>query len=142
MNRIERCNIKDYNALKEIWERSVRATHTFLSEDDIIEIRQALIPVYFQGVNLYVIYDDNIISGFIGLSGQNIEMLFIDANHMGKGLGTQLLDFAKSLGANSVKVNEQNPRALSFYKANGFRVIGRNEYDMDGRPFPILTLSL
>ena len=52
------------------------------------------------------------------------------------------MKFAKSFGADSVDVNEQNPRALEFYEANGFHVVGRDEFDADGRPFPILHLSL
>lgn len=142
MNRIERCGEKDYQTLAEIWERSVRASHAFLSEKDIEEIREALIPVYFQGVELYGIVDGDALAGFIGVSGKNIEMLFVDDGMMGKGLGKQLVDYAKGLGAETVEVNEQNPRALKFYVANGFRVVGREEQDGDGRPFPILFLSL
>lgn len=142
MIKIERCNTNDYTTLVEIWERSVRATHTFLSESDIIQIKESLIPVYFQAVDIYAISDDDLTAGFIGLSGQNIEMLFIDSTRMGRGMGTKLLDFAKTRGADSVDVNEQNPRALAFYLANGFRIVKRDEYDSDGRPYPILHLSL
>lgn len=62
--------------------------------------------------------------------------------YMGNGLGTRLIEFAKSLGADSVDVNEQNPKALGFYQANGFHVVSRDEFDGDGRHFPILHLSL
>lgn len=142
MNRIEPCNEKDYQTLVEIWERSVRATHEFLTEKDITDIRKSLIPIYFKAVNIYVIFDEDIITGFIGLSGHNIEMLFIDPGHMGKGLGTQLIEFAKSLGVDSVDVNEQNPKALGFYQSKGFHVVSRDEFDGDGKHFPILHLSL
>lgn len=142
MNSIKPCDENYYQMLVEIWERSVRATHSFLTETDINEIRKSLISIYFKGVSLYVIFDEDVIAGFIGLSGHNIEMLFIDADHMGKGLGSQLLAYAKVLGVNSVDVNEQNPRALEFYKNNGFRVRSRDEYDCDGRHFPTLHLSL
>lgn len=142
MEKIELCTKDNYNTLVEIWERSVRATHLFLSETDILDIRDSLIPMYFKSVSLYVIYEENVISGFIGLSGSSIEMLFVDPSCMGKGLGTQLIKFAKSLGADSVDVNEQNPRALNFYLANGFKVVSRDEYDADGRHYPILHLSL
>ncbi len=142
MNRIEPCNQKDYQKLVEIWERSVRASHEFLSEKDIMEMRESLIPKYFKAVSLYVIYDEDTIAGFIGLYDHNIEMLFIDPMYMRKGLGTRLIEFAKSLGAESVDVNEQNPKALAFYQANGFHVVSRDQFDSDGRHFPILHLSL
>ena len=48
MIKIERCNTKDYATLVEIWERSVRATHTFLSESDIIQIKESLIRYIFK----------------------------------------------------------------------------------------------
>lgn len=142
MNRIEPCNKKDYQTLVVIWERSVKSTHEFLKENDIVNIRESLIPIYFKVVNLYVIFDEDVIAGFIGLSGRNIEMLFIDPMCMGKGLGTRLIEFAKSLGADSVDVNEQNPKALGFYQARGFHIVSRDEFDSNGRHFPILHLSL
>ena len=43
MIRIEPCNENDYQTLVEIWERSVRATHSFLTEKDIMDIRESLI---------------------------------------------------------------------------------------------------
>lgn len=142
MKRIEPCKADDYQALADIWERSVRATHSFLTEKDIMEIRESLISKYFKAGNLYVIFNEETVAGFIGLCGHNIEMLFVDSNSIGKGLGSKLLEFAKSLGADSVDVNEQNPRALGFYQSHGFHIVGRDEYDSDGRPFPILHLKL
>ena len=71
-----------------------------------MEIKESLISKYFKAVSLYMIFDEETIAGFIGLYDHNIEMLFVDSNNMGKGLGSKLLDFAKSLGADSVDVNE------------------------------------
>ena len=71
-------------------------------------------------------------------------MLFIDSNRRGRGrgYGSALIEFAKQHGATKVDVNEQNPSALNFYKAKGFRINGRDETDDAGRPYPILHLSL
>lgn len=142
MKRIEPCNENDYPALAEIWERSARATHSFLTGKDVVDIRESLMRKYFKAVSLYAIYDGGAIAGFIGLCGHSIEMLFVDSGSMGKGLGSELLEFAKSLGADAVDVNEQNPRALGFYQAHGFSIVSRDEHDSDGRPYPILHLRL
>lgn len=142
MRKIVRCNEDDYAALAGIWERSVRATHGFLTEEDFNGIKTALIPDYFPMVKLYAIVDNGVTAGFIGLSSDSIEMLFIDDNFRGRGYGSTLINFAKRRGATKVDVNEQNPSALNFYKAKGFRVIGRDETDEAGRPYPILHLSL
>ena len=117
------------------------ATLPFLSGEDFAAIR-ANLPTYFANVVLYAITDGDKIGGFIGLSDNRIEMLFVDADKIGRGFGTILINHAVSLGATHVDVNEQNPDALAFYQAKGFRVAGRSDLDSDGRPFPILHLSL
>ena len=139
---IIRCYENEYPALVEIWERSVKATHAFLSDEDLNKIKKALIPYYFPNVNLYALTDSERMTGFIGLSSNMIEMLFIDDSYRGKGYGSALIDFALKQGATKVDVNEQNASALHFYQARGFRIIGRDETDGAGRPYPILHLSL
>ncbi len=149
----------DYPILVEIWERAVRSSHHFLSEADIAEIREALVPLYFPNVHLYVLEigkttsthengqtssspaNEHIIAGFIGLLDNKIEMLFVDSRYQGKGYGTALIDFAFRKGAVAVDVNEQNPSALAFYISKGFRIISRDPTDESNRPFPILHLS-
>lgn len=140
--RIISCTEGDYGTLAGIWERSVRATHGFLKEEDINDIRKALIPEYFPNVNLYAIVCDRVYAGFIGLSSDTIEMLFVDSSYRGQGYGSALIDFARQRGATKVDVNQQNTSALNFYKAKGFRVVARDDTDDAGRPYPILHLSL
>lgn len=142
MLRIVKCDRDDYEMLVGIWERAVRATHHFLDELAIDEIKAALIPDYFPNVELWAVADDEAVAGFIGLGGDMIEMLFIDSDRMGRGFGSALIDFAQKRGITKVDVNEQNPSALAFYQAKGFRVTGRDETDEAGRPYPILHLSL
>lgn len=139
---IVRCNGKDYKTLAGIWERSVMATHNFLKEEDFNEIKAVLISEYFPNVDLYAIADKGAYAGFIGLSPDTVEMLFIDSVSRGQGYGSALIEFAKQRGATKVDVNEQNSSALNFYKAKGFRVLSRDETDDAGRPYPILHLSL
>lgn len=139
---IVRCAEEDYETLAGIWERSVMATHDFLKEEDFNEIKAALISDYFPNVDLYAIADNGVYAGFIGLSPDSIEMLFIDSDLRGQGYGSALIEFAKLRGVTKVDVNEQNPSALDFYKAKGFHVISRDETDDVGRRYPILHLSL
>lgn len=118
------------------------ATHDFLKEEDFNEIKVTLITDYFPNVDLYAIADNDVYTGFIGLSPGSIEMLFIDRDLRGQGYGSVLIDFAKQRGATKVDVNEQNPSALNFYKAKGFHIMSRDVTDDAGRPYPILHLSL
>ena len=79
----------------------------------------------------------------MGLSDELIEMLFVHPEEQGKGYGKQLIEFAiyhKHIF--KVDVNEQNEKATSFYLNRGFDIVGRDETDPNGNPFPILHLSL
>lgn len=128
--------------LLEVWESSVRATHDFLTEQDIEQLR----PVVLEGLraipSLYCAMDGNAPRAFLGMAGENIEMLFVDAQFRGKGTGSSLIRLALDKGCRFVDVNEQNPQALGFYQHMGFSVIGRDEKDGLGLPFPILHMSL
>ena len=57
---IVRCCEDDYITLAGIWERSVKATHSFLKEEDFNEIRAALIPCYFPNVEIFGVLDNGI----------------------------------------------------------------------------------
>ena len=79
----------------------------------------------------------------MGVAAQNLEMLFIHPDYIGKGLGNILLGFAiENLNVIKVDVNEQNQQALGFYKHHGFEIVNRSERDATGKPYPILHLEL
>lgn len=138
---IEKYSGGAYSDLVALWERSVRSTHHFLTEDDISAIRRALVGEYFSLTDLYVAKADGETAAFIGLGGDMIEMLFVAPEYQGRGIGTALLDFARARGATRVDVNEQNEAAHSFYLRKGFVQIGRSPLDPMGKPFPILHLE-
>lgn len=142
MGDIQEC--RDYGALAEVWLASVRATHKFLSEEDMDFYYRKLPAEYMPCVRLYAIKS---VSGkcmaFIGLSDDNIEMLFVHPDYMGQGYGSSLLTFAcKEKGIRKVDVNEQNTGAFHFYQKHGFSVLGRDDKDGEGKPYPILHLKL
>lgn len=133
----------DASALVEVWLRSVRATHTFLTEEDVQFflplVREALTS---EQLELWVLSSDaNSVIGFIGLAGNGLEAMFLDPSYLRSGHGRRLVSHARGLkGPLTVDVNEQNPAALRFYEACGFVVVGRSELDSTGRPFPLLHM--
>lgn len=134
---------KQYAALVDLWEASVRATHDFLTEEDLAEIKNQLATEYFPHVHLTVALVDGKPVGFSGTLGGNLEMLFIDPEMMGRGIGGKLLERTIEYeGVTRVDVNEQNPAAVGFYEKHGFAVVSRDELDEAGRPYPILHLEL
>ena len=133
---------KDYPTIIELWELSVRATHDFLPEDYLQEIKQ-LLPGIFPHVQIYTWRDeDGAIQGFAGVSGEKMEMLFIHPRSMGKGLGRLLAEYCiHTFKADKADVNEHNAQAVKFYKKIGYRQVGRRELDGMGRPFPLLEMQ-
>jgi len=134
----------DYPQLLDIWLCAVRATHQFLQPSDIDALLPQLRDVYFPAVELWVAADtDDQLLGFIGFNENHVEMLFVDPERHGQGIGRALLDFGhQSRNAMSVDVNEQNPEATGFYEHYGFVQTGRSPLDGEGRPFPLLHMSL
>ncbi|RLJ79672.1 GNAT family N-acetyltransferase [Pedobacter alluvionis] len=134
---------KDYEKLIAVWESSVRATHHFLSENDIMTYRSLILTEYFDQVRLYAVKYEEEVMGFIGINKKSIQMLFIHPDARGKGLGKTLIDFAKDEhDVNTVDVNEQNEQAVGFYEKLGFVTYERSERDGAGKPFPVLSMAL
>jgi len=67
--KIENASKDYYLVLIEIWEKSVLATHDFLSEENIKSLKSLILEYYFDVVVLRVVKNDsdNII-GFIGVA--------------------------------------------------------------------------
>ena len=136
--------LSDYTELTKVWEDSVRATHDFLPQSYIELLKNLVLTRYLDAVMLICTKDaQQRITGFAGVAGGKIEMLFIDPVHRGQGLGKQLLRYAmEHLNACELDVNEQNPQALGFYFKQGFEVVGRTEHDGMGQPYPLLHMRL
>ncbi|WDD98832.1 GNAT family N-acetyltransferase [Thalassomonas actiniarum] len=135
---------EDHQELVDLWEASVRASHDFLSEADIEFLKPLILNDYLDAVTLRCIKDNShTILGFLGIAGGNIEMLFVLPANRGQGVGKALTRYAiEELAATKVDVNEQNPQALAFYQKQGFKITGRSPLDGQGKPFPLLHLSL
>jgi len=134
---------RDYPAIIELWELYVRASHLFLPEDYLQRIKK-LLPSILEAVKLFVHLenDQKTITGFLGVTDEKIEMLFIHPDKRGQGIGTLLNKFAmEQLHTYKVDVNEQNEQAVGFYKRIGYEVVGRTEVDGLGKPFPILQMA-
>ena len=139
---IEAATPDDFDELIEVWESSVRATHDFLNENDILSLKPLIRNEYFQAVAIFCVRQNDKIVGFMGLSDDKIEMLFIRPENRGQGIGKKLIELAvNEKNIEKVDVNEQNPQAVGFYEHMGFKTFKRNPTDSQGRPFPILEMS-
>jgi len=138
--------VEDRERMLELWERSVRATHRFLNDGDVVALRPLVAEeLRSDALSWWVLVSgDQAMIGFLGFASDAIEALFIDPDHRRTGGGKFLVEHAQQLAAGAplkVDVNEQNPAARSFYEALGFSVIDRSPLDSGGRPFPILHMQ-
>lgn len=130
--------------LVELWEKSVKETHLFLSEDEIESIK-IYVPQALKDINTLVIIENEINCpiAFMGVQDEKLEMLFILPKERGKGLGKKLLQYGiENYSIKELTVNEQNPLAKGFYEYMGFKVYKRTEYDEQGQPYPLLYMRL
>ena len=129
--------------LLRVWEDSVRATHLFLSDGEIINIRE-YVPQALTGIAHLIVAEDNAgeAVAFMGIQKGSLEMLFIENAQRGKGLGRKLLEYGiEKHAVERLAVNEQNPQAKGFYEHMGFAVYKRTDLDEQGNPYPLLYMS-
>ena len=130
--------------LLNVWESSVRATHNFISNEEIEKIKE-YVPQALAGIsNLIVETDENEKPiSFMGIEENKLEMLFIKNSERRKWIGKKLLNYGiEKYGVNKVTVNDDNPQAKCFYEHMGFKVYKRNELDDQGNNYPVLYMKL
>ena len=92
------------NTLLEVWENSVKATHLFLSDNEIEKIKEYVPQALKEVAHLIVIENENDIPiAFMGIEGTKLEMLFIknsekcDYNRQAKTLQKCKVSFVISM---------------------------------------------
>ena len=134
----------DLETLFDVWLRAVEATHAFLSVDDVEEfstiVRERYLPQHEFTV---VVDDDDHPYAFMGMTGSNVDSLFVDPERHRTGAGRALIEHARKLhpGGLTVDVNEDNGQAIAFYERMGFRTTRRSPVDGLGKPYPILHME-
>ena len=137
-------NLSLVEQLLTVWENSVKATHLFLSDNEIETIKN-YVPEALRNIShLLIAQNENEVPvAFMGIENQKLEMLFISPEERGKGLGKKLLQYGiKNYSINELAVNEQNPQAKGFYEHMGFQVYQRTNTDEQGNPYPLLYMNL
>lgn len=130
--------------LLEVWEKSVRATHLFLSDSEVKNIKEYVPQALGSIAHLVIAKNENDFPiAFMGIENETLEMLFITPEERGKGLGKHLIQYGiKNYAVKRLAVNEQNPQAKGFYEHMKFKVYKRTEHDEQGNPYPLLYMSL
>ena len=129
----------DINRVADIWLKTNLKAHFFIPEQYWIsnyEFVKEMLPQ----AEVYVYEDDKMIQGFIGVSDEYIEGIFVSDEMQSRGIGKMLLDYIKDKKDKlQLKVYQKNVRAMSFYQREGFTIqsesmdefTGEKEYVMN-----------
>ena len=112
----------DINKVAEIWLDTNIKTHYFISAQywkSNFELAKELLLQ----ATVYVYEDKQEIQGFIGLSNEYIEGIFVSAEMQSQGIGKILLNYVKGKRNKLIlNVYQKNTRAISFYQREGFEI--------------------
>ena len=121
---IRKFESRDLDAVMQIWLHSNLDAHAFIAASfwtEHFEMVRDLLPQ----VELYVHEgeDTRQIDGFIGLTENHIEGIFVAKSARSKGIGRALLEYAKSRKPRlTLSVYQKNERAIAFYRREKFVV--------------------
>lgn len=129
---IRKFETQDLGTVMQIWLHGNLDAHAFIPASfwtGHFEIVRNMLPQ----AELYVheSEDTRQIDGFIGLTGNHIEGIFVAKAARSKGVGKALLEYAKSRKpCLTLSVYQKNQRALAFYRREQF-VMQSEEIDED-----------
>ena len=112
----------DINKVAEIWLDTNIKTHYFISAQ-YWKSNFELVKELLLQATVYVYEDKQEIQGFIGLSNEYIEGIFVSAEMQSQGIGKILLNCVKGKRNKLIlNVYQKNTRAISFYQREGFEI--------------------
>ena len=121
---IRKFEARDLAAVMQIWLHGNLDAHAFIPVSfwtGHFEMVRDMLPQ----AELYVHEDKDTqqIDGFIGLTENHIEGIFVAESARSKGVGKALLEYAKSRKpCLTLSVYQKNQRALAFYRREQFTV--------------------
>ncbi len=112
----------DINKVSDIWLDTNIKAHNFIPAEywrsNFKSVKEAL-----SQAEVYVYEHDTEIQGFIGLSDEYVEGIFVSGEMQSHGIGKILLNYAKDK-RNKLFLNvyQKNVWAISFYQREGFEI--------------------
>jgi putative acetyltransferase len=134
-NMIRPYHPKDSDAVLDLWLKASILAHDFVLETFWHEQLPAMRDLYLPQAETLVLEEKGHILGFASLHEQRLAALFVSPDAQGRGHGRQLLDEAKRMrGSLELGVYRANTRAVAFYQAGGFRIVGETRDPHTGQP--------
>lgn len=112
----------DINRVADIWLDTNLKAHSFISAQ-YWESNYELVKGMLSQAEVYVYEDGQKIQGFIGLSDEYIEGIFVPEKMQSQGIGKLLLNYIKERkDVLRLNVYQKNTRAIHFYQREGFEI--------------------
>ena len=112
----------DINIVANIWLDTNITAHYFIPAQ-YWKSNFELVKELLLQATVYVYEDKQEIQGFVGLSDEYIEGIFVSAEMQSQGIGKILLNYVKGKRNNLLlHVYQKNTRAISFYQREGFEI--------------------
>ncbi len=119
---IRRLQETDIDRVIELWLGVNLKTHDFVPAAywrNNFESVKEMLPQ----AEVYVYEAAEEIQGFVGLTGDYIEGIFVSGEMQSQGIGKRLLDHMKAIkDALHLSVYQKNTRAIRFYQREGFAI--------------------
>jgi len=111
---------EDIDTIMDIWLQENISAHNFIDEK-YWKTNKDKVQNQILKSKTFVYEDEDEIKGFIGLSGNYIEGLFVKSQYQRNGIGKELLKHCKEIFWSLIlKVYSENEAAVSFYEKNSF----------------------
>ena len=112
----------DINKVADIWLDTNIKAHYFIPAQ-YWKRNFDLVKELLLQATVYVYEDKQEIQGFVGLSDEYIEGIFVSAEMQSQGIGKILLNYVKGKRNNLLlNVYQKNARAISFDQREGFEI--------------------
>ena len=112
----------DLFSVMQIWLDTNVKAHCFIPSNYLTD-NFAMVKDILPQAEIYVSEDDNTnqIDGFIGLTNNYVEGIFVSEAIQSKGIGKLLLNYAKDIKFSlRLSVYQKNTRAIAFYQREQF----------------------
>lgn len=123
---IRKHNENDLEPIMAVWVQASTLAHPFLTPEFVEKVKKDMRELYIPHSETWVYEEDEKMIGFIAMIENEIGGLFVSPTHHSKGIGTQLVNFIRSIHDQlEVEVFKKNKIGRAFYDKYGFK--GMNE---------------
>lgn len=123
---------EDIEDIMKLWLKTNISAHDFI-DSDYWKNNYDAVKEMMPNASIYVYEENDLIQGFVGLMDGYIAGIFVSKQLQSKGLGKELLDYAKSNNSKLfLNVYKKNKRAVDFYLREGFLVSSEKEDENTG----------